>query len=86
MDEAGRCNIFEVLSDGVVILAFNRPATTLLSYASMAFLLDDQALRGIGTPQWFASNKTEICNRLQLLGETDAQEDEQGDDVTADDF
>ena len=52
----------------------------------MVFLLDDQALCGIGTAQWFASNKTEIYNRLQLLGETDAQEDEQGYDVTADDF
>ncbi|MCH8259519.1 MAG: ABC transporter ATP-binding protein [Planctomycetes bacterium] len=78
--------IFDVLSDRIVMLAFNRPAKDILSHASVVFLLDDHALCGITTPHWLASHKAEVSRRLQLVGVTNAQEEEQDVDQTADDL
>ncbi|MEE9130656.1 MAG: hypothetical protein V3T84_11610 [Phycisphaerales bacterium] len=85
MDTEARHRVFEALSDRIVLLTFARPTKVLLSYASFVFLLDDHAIRGIGTPDWLASVGAEACRSLQLAGSAVAQE-ERGDDDMVDDF
>ncbi len=53
MDSEARQAVFEFLSDRVVLLLSKQPPSTLLSHTSLAIVMDDSKIRGIGHTSWF---------------------------------